>query len=70
LKKQIRFGLPKNISNVPPYLYDPKYATVLGMLSFALEAEECPFSANVRTTMNMPDMNGLKKIFGWMKHNF
>lgn len=70
LKKQVRFGLPKNIANIPPYLYDPKYATVLGMLSFALDAEECPFATNARASVNIPDMNGLKKIFGWFKHNF
>lgn len=70
LKKQVRYGLPRNIANIPPYLYDPKYATVLGMLSFALEAEECPFTQNARAAVNMPDMNGLKKIFGWFKHNF
>lgn len=70
LKKQVRFGIPRNIPNVPPYLYDPKYATVLGMLTFVLEADECPFDASARSPMNMPDINGIKKIFGWFKHNF
>jgi len=70
LNKPVRFGMPRSIPNIPPYLYDPKYSTVLGMLSFALEAEECPFNVTTSNTVNMPDMNGLKKIFGWMKHNF
>ena len=70
LKKQVRFGLPKNIANIPPYLYDPKYATVLGMLSFVLDAEECPVGTNAKNPVNMPDMSAFKRIFGWFKHNF
>lgn len=70
LNKQVRLGLPRNIANIPPYLYDPKYSTVLGMLLFALNAKECPFISGTNTSINMPDMNGLKRIFGWFKHNF
>ncbi len=68
LNKQVRLGIPRNIANIPTYLYDPKYATALGMLLFAINCKERrPYVASANTVANI---SGIKKIFTWFKQNF
>ncbi|MBR1915985.1 MAG: cell division protein FtsA [Alphaproteobacteria bacterium] len=68
LNKQVRLGIPRNIPNIPTYLYDPKYSTALGMLLFAINCQERrPYSANTNTVANL---TGFKKILTWFKQNY
>ena len=68
LNKQVRLGIPRNIPNIPTYLYDPKYSTALGMLLFAINCQERrPYTANTNTVANL---TGFKKILTWFKQNY
>lgn len=68
LNKQVRLGIPRNIPNIPTYLYDPKYSTALGMLLFAINfRERRPYTNNTTT---LTDIGGVKKILAWFKQNF
>jgi len=68
LNKQVRLGIPRNIPNIPTYLYDPKYSTALGMLLFAINCKERrPYTGSSNTVANI---GGVKKILSWFKQNF
>ncbi|MBO4285571.1 MAG: cell division protein FtsA [Alphaproteobacteria bacterium] len=70
LNKQVRLGIPRNIPNIPNYLYDPKYATALGMLLFAINCKEYRPSSTTSNPISLSNMGGFKKILGWFKQNF
>ena len=68
LDKQVRLGKPRNVLNLPDNLYNPAFATAVGLLQFALNYSEKKPSKII----NKPAHGGtsLGKIFGWMKQNF
>ncbi len=70
LNKQVRLGVPRNIPNIPTYLYDPKYSTVLGMILFAINCKERSFQQNTSGAMNITNLSNFKKILSWFKQNF
>ena len=70
LNKQVRLGIPRNIPNIPTYLYDPKYATALGMILFAINCKEPHPVAQTSNTMNISNIGGFKKILSWFKENY
>ena len=70
LNKQVRLGIPRNIPNIPTYLYDPKYSTALGMLLFAINCKERHPVTSVSNSMNIGNLSSIGKIFTWLKDNF
>lgn len=68
LNKQVRLGIPRNIPNIPPHLYDPKFSTALGMLLFAINCQELHPHTPSQTTIS--NIGGVKKILAWFKQNF
>lgn len=70
LNKQVRLGIPRNIPNIPTYLYDPKFSTALGMFLFAINRKEYHPYPTSNTSINIGNISGIKKIFSWFKQNY
>ncbi len=70
LNKQVRLGIPRNIPNIPTYLYDPKYSTALGMLLFAINCKEYRPLTPSASPISLGNIGGVKKILSWFKQNF
>lgn len=68
LDKQVRLGKPKNVINLPDNLYNPSFSTCVGLLLFALNYTE----KKPNKIVNKPvrSINGLGKVFSWIKQNF
>jgi len=70
LNKQVRLGVPRNIPNIPTYLYDPKYSTALGMILFAINRKEYHPTTSASNTINFSNITGIRKILTWFKQNY
>lgn len=68
LDKQVRLGKPKNVINLPDNLYNPSFSTCVGLLLFALNYTE----KKPNKIVNKPvrSINGLGRVFSWIKQNF
>ena len=72
LDKQVRIGAPRNIANMPQALCNPEYSTVIGLLLFAVNAQEKANYAEYEDAAekSVPGNGFFGRIFGRLKQNF
>lgn len=70
LDKQVRLGRPKNVLNLPDNLYNPSFATCVGLLLFAMNYTEKKPNKIINKP-NRTNGNGLSNsIVSWFRQNF
>lgn len=69
LDKQVRLGRPKNIPNLPDSLYNPSFATCVGLLLFALNYTEKKPNKIVNKPV-VSDSGVVGSVLSWLKNNF